>query len=424
MGEILKNYHTDKDKLNKLKLKDYPYLKVGNILATQIWKVHTCNPKEIIKKLLSIILCDKYVYEYKPYNQSSMIMLNASAGMLRGDNELIMRNALSFMEPCTEINITKCNKLALNKVCKKIKSAWGYFNEIEIIDSTLSRWFYAVSLVLLNELSKDFDEKIVGVSLLVTFMDSDLFENYLTQTVQHFGGKVAALQHGQRFYIPEPCDSYVGMDNLTADYKLVWSKFSRQQFMNAGYGVERLPIIGSTKYLDTPKKSMQSNKIAVFLDGPFTYGSKESNKKMLDFTTYLAGKNMFSLLVKPHPVDDIENYEIGDKEVIELVSPKIQINELSEDIMFGIVHTSGVAIDLLILDVPVLIYDSGEYFPIDLPSKYFFKNMDELAAILLEWKNNPEAMIEEFEQIRSNYIEQNPRKLHSDFFSSFKGEPS
>ena len=30
MGEILKNYHTDKDKLNKLKLKDYPYLKVAS----------------------------------------------------------------------------------------------------------------------------------------------------------------------------------------------------------------------------------------------------------------------------------------------------------------------------------------------------------------------------------------------------------
>lgn len=422
MSKILDNYHNDKDLLNSIVLSKFPFLKVGNILATQIWKMHTLSYKKILVKFFSIVLCDKYSISYSKNEDESIALLNASAGMMRGDNELIINNAFSFIKPCTKINIYKINKINLKRVIKKLITIFKYSKELYVIKNIDARLFYAASLTIINQLSEELDLQLRKISFLVTFMDSDIIENYITQTIQHFGGKVAALQHGQRFYINAPCDSYVGMDNFTADYKLVWSHFSQIQYLNAGYPIERLPIVGSTKYLDLENKTHNiNNKIAIFFDGPLSYNSRESNLDMLRIVSQYCEKKALSYLIKLHPVDSIEKYNCVNQENIQIVDSKLQIEEISNLISFAIVHSSGVAIDLLILGIPVLVFGTPSVnFPIGLPKDYYFNSCEDLENILCTWKNNYDTEIKKFEIIRKNYMEENPRELHNSFFSQFK----
>ena len=423
MNKIIDQYHQQKQYLSAIKIKNFEYLDLGKVLATQIWKNLNRPNKEIIKKLISFILCNKYRLSInRKENNHGRYLLSASAGSLRGDNQVIIQNGKSFIEPCSEISLKKENLICIHLILKKIITTFIFYKKFNGINNNLHRAYLAANMTIIFQLSDELDDELKNVRFLLTFMDTDIFENYITQTVQNNGGKVAALQHGQRFFINEPCDSYVGMDNMSANYKLVWSKFSRNQYLKAGYKKENLPVVGSTKYLKTPKRliNKQTNTIGIFLDGPFSYGSKISNRDILEIVIEGAQLFDFRCIIKPHPVDRLDNYgNITEHNNISIAEPEQSIESLSNEIDFGIVHTSGVAIDLLILDVPVLVFKSNAIFPIELPNNYFFKSKNEFFEILAQIRNKRENFFENFEDIRKQYIENDPYQLHKEFFSQF-----
>lgn len=422
MKTIIEQYDEEKQYLDSIEDGKYPYLKLGKVLATQIWKTLNKSNREIVKRFFSIILCNKYTLNIdRKLGNGGRYLLSASAGELRDDNQTIIQNGKSFIEPCSLIRLKKGNFLAISSIIPKSAVTIHYFIKFKKIKNIIHRGYLAANMSLVYQLSKDLDKELWNAKFLLTFMDTDIFENYITQTIQFNGGKVAALQHGQRFYINEPCDSYVGMDNMSADYKLVWSRFSRSQYQKAGYPVERLPIIGSTKYLCTKHKStVETKTIGIFLDGPFSYGSRKSNNAILNIVIKVAKETGYKCLVKPHPVDKLENYHkiVGSDKII-IAEPGQSIESLSDQIDFGIVHTSGVSVDLLILDVPVFVYKSETVFPIDLPDSYFFSSEDEFLNVMNNTFRNKSCFLNEFSRVRKQYVEDNPYQLHQEFFSQF-----
>lgn len=420
MNEIIEKYKIEKNYLSSIDIKEFEYLDLGKVLATQIWKTLNQPTKTILKKIISVLLCDKYTLNViKKKNDKGRYLLCASAGKLRGDNELIIKNGSSFIEPCSHIVLKKENKINIHRIFKKILISSAFFSRFNGINNVVHRIYLAANMTIVYQLSKELDDELKNVKFLLTFMDTDIFENYITQTIQNNGGIVAALQHGQRFYINEPCDSFVGMENMSANYKLVWSKFSKGQYLKAGYPEESLPVVGSTKYLQTPnKESYRTNTLGIFLDGPFSYGSKEANKSLLNIVIRISEMMDFKCIIKPHPVDKMDYYDdLSKYRNVTIVEPDQSIESISNKIDFGIVHTSGVAIDLLILDVPVFIYKTEATFPIELTKKYYFETKEEFYKILDKVKKTS-GMFDDFENIRKIYIEPNPYQLHKNFFST------
>lgn len=419
--DIIQKYSLEKQYLSSIKDYRFPYLDIGKVMATQIWKTLNRSKKEIIKRICSVILFDKYLLNINVISNSHSLLLSASAGELRGDNSEIINNAKQFIEPCNEIVLRKTNSFSIKHSVTKIKITCKYFRRFKEINSVVDRIYFAANMSIVYQLSHDLDDLLAKIDFVLTFMDTDIFENYITQTVQNFGGKVAALQHGQRFYIPEPCDSYVGMENFTANYKLVWSKFSRQQYMKAGYKENRLPIVGSTKYLNNTTikdNSVVSNSFGLFLDGPFSYGAKSANEIMLNISANVLNKDGLKCKVKPHPVDKLDYCGTNDIGLFTIVDKDDSIESMVNEIDFGIVHTSGVAIDLLILGVPVFVFKTKDIFPIELPEQYFFENEQQLELIIEKYYLDRNEFMKNFGKIREQYVEPDPYKLHKDFFHS------
>lgn len=421
MDNTIVQYQEEKKKISELKIKGFEEIDLGKLLATQIWKTLIYSKTNILKRLLALLLCKKYELSIELVkNDDGVFMLNANDGPVRGDNKTIIENGKSFITPCSEINLNKKNIIDVKKIPVKICKTFYYFGKLKGI-SCFKRLFYAANLVTVDELKHELHGILGKVHFMMMFMDTDLFENYITQCVQKNGGKVAVLQHGQRFYIEEACDSYTGMDNFTADYKMVWSKFSQGQYIKAGFEKKRLPIVGSTKYLYTKTQTNlnPTNLVAIFLDGPMIFNGKESNKCMLKFTMQVLASYGYRCILKPHPLDNLDNYkDIVAEFGCDIANPNDSIEMLSRKINFGIVHTSGVAIDLFILGIPVFVYKDEAIFPIDLPEEFIFENENKFNSCMKSWTENLRTMEELFWKTRENYFEPDPVVLHGKFINS------
>lgn len=433
MSDLVVDYEKIKKKIQNVKIPQYKEIDISKVLSIQIWKIITMSKKQILIRILGLISCRKLkVLETVNQHSDTTSLLFLESGNIRPDNMTIYGNAKQLLKPCNEIKVLLVNKPSLRLLVKKISFTLSILKYFAGTGSLLEQLYYGASMTLVSDV-KEVVETLIEfqqTKTLMVFQDHEIIQNIIVQEIKIRGGITISLQHGQRVYRKVDAD-YMGIENFTADYTLLWNKYSQIQYMKAGYKEERLPIVGSTKYaLDSQMQKINSytfhkcekKTIGVILDVPHQKKSHETNIKMIQFAIKFAAKYNYGVLIKPHP-----SHNLTDFGEYENVNNKISITPLdmsmkifSQSISYAISHSSGASVDLIIIGTPVFIYVNEVSFPLILPNIFFFTEYEEMETNILNWSKNNNYNINEFENIRKIYFEEDSYRLHKEFFENLR----
>lgn len=424
MESLVDKYDKIKKKLKSIKIKEYEQYDISQILAIQIWKSITKKKSTLLLRCIDLIINSKVEVVSNSNIKSNFLAVKyIDTTEVRVDNEKIYNNAKKIIEPCNEIIIKRVSKLNPYLVMKKIKITLNAYKKMRCINGFIDRLFLASSLSLIIDVENLVKEylDVSNIKVVMVFQDHEIVENILVQIIKNSGGKSVLLQHGQRVYRRSDAD-YMGIENFISDYTLLWNEFSREQFLKAGHDINRLPVVGSTKYLFD--KNNESNKfisnirtIGVVLDVPHQQGAKEANRSLIKMGKKISEEFGVKLLVKPHPSDKLKDL-VKENININFFEEKKSIQDFIKRVDLVIGHSSGALVDSIIAKKIVLQFENETAFPLELSSKFCFKNYSELKNIYFYLVENFNENYSELLNIRKKFYTENSEYLHCRFFES------
>jgi hypothetical protein len=221
--------------------------------------------------------------------------------------------------------------------------------------------FYAAILMSQFMHYKKKIEKCLNIKdykLLVSFCDAHGIENLLTQIAKDSNVLTATLQHGQyRMLKRETENENVEVyENFISDYLFAWGMKTREEFVKGGIESNRIKLVGALKPFSNNSKMKPhevKNVFGVVLDGNINH---ESNLLMIDYANYLAEKHSLKFVLRMHPKNNPNNYipKCKSQYLLKTITG-IENYEYANLVDFSLVHMTGVFVELLSVNSPMLL---------------------------------------------------------------------
>lgn len=427
------SYIKIREQLSLVHIPDFEKYDISSALAIQAWKSATMSKGSIVKRTIGMMICEKLsIRTVTDLGSKATALLYMEPVPLRLDNKQIYENAVSFLEPCNHIELILISRKSIKWFLKKVPifiRALKYLGNF----SAINRLYFAASIATLYEVN----DKCMNNSVLkqtkelLVFQDHEMMQNIAVQYVKANGGITISLQHGQRVYRKLDAD-YMAFDNFISDYTLLWNQFSKKQYIKAGYPEERLPVVGSTKYVNKASgilnKSEKENfikkgnfLIGIVLNAPSQFGFEKITKQLIEWAQRIVSETSCQVLIKMHPTDKEENYREIVGANISVAKREMSMQDFAKEITCGIGHASGALVDLIIMNVPVFLLQNDISFPLDLPDECKFTNYMEMKKCVLDTLKSMEENPQKFLDIKKSYYEEDSYEKHCEFFSRLKG---
>lgn len=243
-----------------------------------------------------------------------------------------------FVERKFTLMTSLSNIIAFLKILKK------NFHEKDIVFfdilriSSLELYFNNV----LNEVKKNnFNEKIY-----ISFCDSYLEENLITQFMKNHNIITATLQHGQYRFIKEGLETtdVEGYLNFVSDYIFVWGQATADEFIKANINYNRIIKVGALKEFTNRNSNIIQNKdykiFTLILNGE-THA--QSNIEMIKVANEISLKYKIKYYIRPHPMNRLKKYiKYTNENYLGLIHSNTENN-----VDFSILHMTGVFVEML-----------------------------------------------------------------------------
>lgn len=253
--------------------------------------------------------------------------------------------------------------------------------------------------------------------LYISFCDSYLEENLLTQYFNQKKISTATLQHGQYKYIRAgfentETEAYL---NFISNYLFAWGKITEREFLKAGIRKSRILTVGALKeFTDRKSDSTKTagNRFLIILDGETHH---ESNINMIKAANKISEKFQLEYDIRYHPDNYRKNYvKVTNNYYHE--SYNVAHDNLSY-YEFSILHMSGVFVEMLSYNLPFFVYEdkyTEDIFKLELIT---FKTTQDFKKLYIYMRSNKVTFLERLDhlylqynisinntQLRENYI--------------------
>jgi len=243
----------------------------------------------------------------------------------------------------------------------------GYSDIRNIWNSLETKNIVEKIYIVLNILQvKSIDKYLKGynLKLLIAHADMQPVENYMVQYFKEKGIKTVTLQHGLYIdYSKYPNINEVNYKNVVSDYFLSWGEETKE-LIEKYHSNCKVLLCGNPTEKEMAYKSKDFFTV-VFDQELF----KEYNKKLIHIAQELSRKINLKILLKPHPRNNLNDYDL-DKDLF------IDNGSLNNS-AFVLGHTTTMMFQLMRSGIPVFKYQT------DIPSNKFnndliFSNINEL----------------------------------------------
>lgn len=385
----------------------------GRVIAMQTYET-SC--KSIIKELIRLL-----VFNYRIEVSGDGNLKNCSIYSLKSSN----RNDYNYIINSFRKSINKGIEVDLirhrsfRKICLKIYiliKKFINFKAKNIDDSLISAITTTQYLILNYDINKKLNFE--GLDLVCTFCDSYGPDNLIAQIANKKGIKTVTLQHGQYRYLSygnEVADAEV-YENFISDYMLTWGKATVDEFKKAEVDTNKLITVGALKEFSFNKRIDDYKKNGVFgvvLSGEYY---KDTNVNMIKLANEIAEKYNLKYFLRFHPRNNKEFYfkYCNEKFIIERYS-ETNSEEYINKVDFSLIYMTGVFVELLSVNSPILIFKDQfleEIFEIE---NYCIQNIYDFDTIYKNFLNDPKSVLDnqyslykyfnEHENVINNYKE-------------------
>ena len=258
--------------------------------------------------------------------------------------------------------------------------------QLKRIKDKKSRRVLAAALVDLLKVN-DYIEKLkLNNAAAFIFFDGNYVENLIVQKLRNKGITVATMQHGQPVFHGLDCDriNQTMILNFSSDYIMVTGEFSKKQFMLGGVPEKKIFVGGSLRKVNQVKASKEKD-FVVFLDCPTNPNAVRDNKELMECAKKISNILDSRYVIKCHPQDDPQNYSnFSDCRGV-FAAKGTCIQEILEAKRFGILHASGVYLDIISEGIKAFCYVNDTDFPLVEEGMDSFVTVNELFEKIKIW---------------------------------------
>lgn len=342
-----------------------------------------------IKKLIRTVLFDVIKVEYSVTDSNLPLVITYDYH--REDHTNYWEKFKSIVAEYNEIYIEEGRKnySRVRKPCEIINVITHYLRTkrqlVNIENSTIRR-VLATNLAELINFKRKLDRHKFNCQSAFIFFDGNRVENLVVQTLRNCGVTVATMQHGQPVFHGLDTDriNQTMILNFTSDYIMVTGEFSKKQFMLGGIIEEQIFVGGSLRNIkgvtDTSEKDF-----AVFLDCPTNPNAARDNKELIECAKQISELLGSHFVIKCHPQDSPQNYADFSEIRGTFVPKGISIEKTLEGKGFGILHASGVYLDIISEGTKAFCYVNDTDFPLVEKGIDSFTTTTELIDKIEEW---------------------------------------
>ena len=345
---------------------------------------------KVLKRMLRIFLFDCVTVNYKNVDPGLPLMI--SYNYHRDDHTNYWNRFKEIIRDYNEISIDtvvpdKNVKRSLKNARQAYKSYKSIRKQLKAVTDGKARKLFAAYLAEMNCLREKIDSYEIKNKAAAIFFDGNHIENLVVQNLRNRGVKVATMQHGQPVFHGKDVDrvNQTMILNFSSDYVMVTGEFSKKQFIMGGVPEDKIFIGGSLRNIK-PIQDSGNNDFALFLDCPTNPNAQRDNRELIDTAVKISSMLGSAFVIKCHPQDDPANYDGLDLEHGTFAPKGIRISDVLKDKAFGILHASGVYLDILSEGIKAFCYVNETDFALVEDGLDSFKNADELETKLNEWK--------------------------------------
>ena len=275
----------------------------------------------------------------------------------------------------------------IKSIISNLKTFLIIKRRLKHIKSNKIRSYLASDLTELERANEVINNIPIKNRMAFIFFDGGRLENLVVQNLRNKGIVVVTLQHGQPVFHGADCDriNQTMILNFSSDYVVVTGEFSKEQFMLGGVPEEKIFIGGSLRKVK-PLQDMSNNAFVVFLDCPTYPNAVRDNYEIIEIAEAISDRIKTSYLIKCHPQDDPQKYKDLTLKNGKFAPLKITIPEILEGRGFGILHASGVYLDIISEGIKAFCYVNDTFFPLVREELDLFHTTDELYDRVQQWK--------------------------------------
>ncbi len=367
-----------KEILNSNKLL-FNEVKVGNVLALDLWRLKELKYKDTIKEIIKALLFENYDIEIDEYSIENDILMLYSV-----DNRIDHKRSFDNVCKCIrnkDICIVSNNKKINLKKIKNIKDIIKFFSKLKFIKSIKYRLFIALRIFNYEYISNKIYTELKNKNYknIVTFCDALPIENIVIQ--KSVNSCNVTLQHGQYIYQTKNKNiNVLPYENFSSDYMLVWGESTVDELAKYDIDKSRLIVTGCPKFINNEeniiKEKIDNNVFGILLNNE---QQNQSNFRMIELANEICKITGKKYILKMHPSNKLEDYiNIIDKScLLEVLDKNKTIFEYAKMVEFSIVHTSSVYVELNCINSPAFRYKDENYLSMYECDKDEFSSIDE-----------------------------------------------
>lgn len=349
--------HSSIDKVRNRKKNDALLINginYGRVIAIQ---TYDSSFKSIIKELIRLFAFN-YKVEVKGNKTSNVGLFYSLRSSKRRDFDQIIHlfresiNDIKYIELIRYISFKELHKKIYVLINNLIKFLLNRVNDPYISAIVVTQ--YMISKKYLDQFN--FLEKL---SVFCTFCDAYGTDNLMAQMANNKGITTVTLQHGQYRVLSsgnEIADAEA-YENFISNYMLTWGQATVDEFEQAGIDTNRLIKVGALKSFSFAEKiSNHKNKgvFGVVLSGePY----RKTNLNMISLANNIAEKYKLKYFLRMHPKNDKSFYmKYCKSEYLSGSSYNIENVQYAQEIDFSLIHMTGVFVELLSINSPIVVY--------------------------------------------------------------------
>ena len=343
------------------------------------------------KKLIRTVLFDVIKAEFSVTDSNLPLVITYDYH--REDHTNYWRKFKSFVADYNEIYIEEGRKnysrvRKLGEIVFVIKHYLRAKRQLVNVENSTVRRVLATNLAELIAFKRKLEKHKINCRSAFIFFDGNRVENLLVQMLRNCGVTVATMQHGQPVFHGSDCDriNQTMILNFTSDYIMVTGEFSKKQFMLGGIPEEQIFVGGSLRNIkgiaDTSGKDF-----AVFLDCPTNPNAARDNKELIECAKRISELIGSHFVIKCHPQDSPQNYADFSEKRGAFVPKGTSIEKTLKGKGFGILHASGVYLDIISEGTKAFCYVNDTDFPLVEKGMDSFSTTTELIDKIEEWNS-------------------------------------
>lgn len=356
------NYTKLEEDLNKIK---YKGIGIGSLLALELYYCYRGSYKKnglksfikLIKSLVKAFLTKTPVFSNKSilyYKSADINHYEQIYNSFKSDEEKILLTGESkyahVKSPVFKLDINDTKNLYRWSFRNYIKFK-NTLNKNLLNKNELNLFIHLIISILRVNFWEDF-YRLNNIKLLIGDYDrrNTSVPIYLISNKNNIPSVV--IQHGA-------INSSHGFTPLIANYVFVWGSMQKNQFLELGVVNDRIFITGTPIVSEINKKIKEKNKIkknVVLAINPLK--EKFIKQQIIEFSQ-LNRENSYNLFIKIHPSQTIKNIKKIVKSInVDILPKKITFSDFVNMCDVLVTHSSGIANECILNDVPVIILDN------------------------------------------------------------------